>query len=184
MQKTESLRAVSFSKQLALTAVFAALCFVGTFVIVLPLPNGYFNVGDVFVLLAGWCLGPLYGSVAAGLGSALADIVSGFAIYVPATFLIKALDALVAYLVWAFLKKFFLSERLDFLPRLFSAIVGESIMLGGYFLFESLLYGVAGAIPAVVGNLFQGGICTAVAVLLLSVLYPVKEIHALFPMLD
>lgn len=55
-------RTVSVAKRLAFSAVFAALCCVATVVIVVPLPYGYFNLGDVFVLLAGWCLGPLYGA--------------------------------------------------------------------------------------------------------------------------
>lgn len=57
-------RTVSIAKRLAFSAVFAALCCVATVVIVVPLPYGYFNLGDVFVLLAGWCLGPLYGAAA------------------------------------------------------------------------------------------------------------------------
>ena len=32
---------------------------------------------DIVVLLAGWVLGPMYGGAAAGLGSMLADLVSG-----------------------------------------------------------------------------------------------------------
>ena len=55
----------SAAKRLAFTALFAALCCVGTMFIVIPLPHGYFNAGDVFVLLAGWCMGPVFGSVAA-----------------------------------------------------------------------------------------------------------------------
>lgn len=50
------------------------------------------------VLLCGWLLGPIYGTIAAGLGPALADIFSGYVVYAPATFVIKALMALVAYL--------------------------------------------------------------------------------------
>ena len=53
----------SAAKRLAFTALFAALCCVGTMFIVIPLPHGYFNAGDVFVLLAGWCMGPVFGGV-------------------------------------------------------------------------------------------------------------------------
>lgn len=68
----------SIAEKLSFTALFAALCCVGTLVIVIPLPYGYFNAGDIFVLLAGWCLGSVFGSFAAAIGSSLADVVLGY----------------------------------------------------------------------------------------------------------
>lgn len=46
--------------------------------------QGYVNLGDCAVLMSAWVLGPLYGGAAAGIGSALADLLSGYAHYVPA----------------------------------------------------------------------------------------------------
>lgn len=60
----------SAAKRLAFTALFAALCCVGTMFIVIPLPHGYFNAGDVFVLLAGWCMGPCSAALRRGLAAA------------------------------------------------------------------------------------------------------------------
>ncbi len=184
MRKALTLYGISFAKQLAFTAVFAALCCVGTLVVVIPLPaSGYFNAGDVFVLLAGWCLGPLYGSVAAALGSALADVFSGFSLYAPATFLIKGVDALAAYLVYSFLKKFIKKNAHDFLPRAVSALFAEAIMVLGYFLFESILYGFVGAMPNILGNTLQGVCCIFIATALVSALYPIKAVRGFFPAL-
>ena len=184
MKQAVSLRGFSPAKQIAFTALFSALCCIGTVLIVVPLPaSGYFNAGDIFVLLSAWCLGPLFGSVAAAVGSALADIVSGFAIYAPATFIIKGLDVLVAYTVYAFLKKRIRKDALDFIPRALSAILGEALMVAGYFLFECLLYGVIGATPNILGNLLQGGCCIFLSVALVSILYPVKTVRRLFPRL-
>ncbi len=171
------------AKQLAFTALFAALCAVSTLIIAVPLPNGYFNTGDVFVLLSGWFLGPIYGSIAAGTGSALADIISGYAVYAPATFFIKALDALVAYAVCALWKTIIKQERLDFIPRLFSAICGEIVMLLGYFLYESALYGIAGGAISLLGNGMQGICCLTCAVALCALLYPIKSLRKIFPRL-
>ncbi len=171
------------SKNLAFAALFAALCCVSTLVIAIPLPNGYFNTGDVFVLLSGWCLGPVYGSIAAAIGSALADVISGYTLYALPTFFIKGIDAFIAYMVWAFLKKIINKEKLDFLPRTISAIVGESFMVLGYFLFELALYGFGGATLALLGNLTQGVCAMICAVLIISVLYPIKATKNLFPLL-
>ena len=183
MQNVQSLRAFSHAKSLTFTAVFAALCCVGTLVVRIPLPNGYLNTGDVFVLLAAWCLGPLYGGVAAGMGSALADIISGYAIYCPATFLIKGGDALLAFTVCLLLKKLIKKESLDFIPRFLSACVGELFMVLGYFLYECILYGYGGAISTVSGNLLQGALCLCLATMIFSLLYPVRAIRNFFPAL-
>ena len=89
-------------KKLVLAGVFAALACVATMVIQIPSPmNGYVNLGDCVVLLAGWLLGPVYGFAAAGVGSMLADILSGYAHYAVGTFLIKGVMALVASLLCA-----------------------------------------------------------------------------------
>ena len=183
MRKAFTLYSFSSSKSLAFTALFAALCCIGTIVIVLPLPFGYFNAGDVFVLLAAWCLGPLYGSVAAAVGSALADIVSGYAIYAPATFFIKGLLAFTAYTVWFLFKKCVRRERLDPLPRLLSAVAGETVMVCGYFAYEWILYGLAGATATIFGNLLQGVCGVLLATAIIAAIYPIKNIKQLFPAL-
>lgn len=183
MKKATALYGISLSKNIAFSALFAALCCVGTTLIVVPLPYGYFNAGDIFVLLAGWCLGPLYGPIAAAVGSCLADLWSGFALYAPVTFAIKGVDALLAWLVWRALKKFVNRPALDFLPRALGAIVGEAIMVLGYFLFESALYGFAGGAAALLGNTLQGVFCGVCAVALAAVLTNVRSVKRLFPAL-
>lgn len=183
MKRAISLQAVSLSKQLAFTAVFAALCCIGTIVIVVPLPTGYFNAGDVFVLLSGWCLGPLYGGIAAAVGSALADVISGFPVYAPATFIIKGGVACLAFYICALFKKAIKKEKLDCIPRALSAITSETVMVLGYFAFEWILYGFGGATGAVLGNVLQGICCGTCATLLLMGLYPVKSVRNFFPFL-
>ena len=86
-------------RMLVLSAMFAALCCVTTMLVQFPTVAGYTNIGEGMCLLAGLVLGPWYGFFAAGIGSALADLISGYAYYVPATFVIKGLVALVAALL-------------------------------------------------------------------------------------
>ena len=184
MQKSSSFSGTSLAKKLAFTALFAALCCVGTLVVVIPLPaSGYFNTGDVFVLLAGWFLGPIYGSIAAALGSALADVFSGFLVYAPATFFIKGLTAFLAYLLYACLKKHAQKTVRQVFFRSVCALCAETVMVLGYFLFESVLYGFVGAIPNILGNTLQGVCCSVLAVTLVSLLYPIKTVRDLFPSL-
>ena len=69
-------------RKLVVAAMLAALCCVATAVIKIPAPYaGYIHPGDGFVLLAGWVLSPLYAFLSAGIGSLLADIFAGYAVY-------------------------------------------------------------------------------------------------------
>ena len=185
MKTAVSLQLVSPAKKIAFGALFAALCCIGTVIVQIPAPQGGFlNVGDVFVLLSGWCLGPIYGSIAAAVGSALADIVVGFPLYAPATFIIKGLDALVAYLLWAFFKKWIVKDTLDFLPRLFSAVFAESVMVLGYALYDYLLADWGAAILNMPFNVIQACVCIVGGVLLCVALTRYKQTRNLFSHLE
>lgn len=70
----------SQTSKLTLTAMFAAITCIATMLIKIPTPatQGYIHFGDAFVILAGVFPGGAYGLLAAGIGSALADIFSGY----------------------------------------------------------------------------------------------------------
>ena len=53
---------------LVLAALFAALTYVATNIIHVPIPatDGYINLGDCVVLLGAFLLGPVYGAAAGG----------------------------------------------------------------------------------------------------------------------
>ena len=124
--------------KIVISSLFAALICVATMLIKIPSPlKGYINLGDGIVLLAAWVLPLPYGLVAAGLGSALADLFSGYVVYAPATFAIKALMAVVAYSFY----KLFAKKAKATVSRLFSGILSEFVMILGYFFFEGILYG-------------------------------------------
>lgn len=152
-------------KKLVTAALMAALACVATMVIKLPSPlGGYVNLGDCIVLVAGWLLSPLYGFLAASLGSALADLFSGYALYAPATFVIKGLMALVAYYGYKFLCKKFKS-----LPSaLISGVAAEFVMALGYFVFEGFLYGFIPSAVNIPANAVQGVAGLAIGILLLN----------------
>ncbi|MBO4283448.1 MAG: ECF transporter S component, partial [Clostridia bacterium] len=82
------------------TAVMIAFTCVLTMAVRIPSPTkGYLNLGDAAVLLSGWLLGPIYGSIAGGVGSALADLFAGYPVYVPGTLITKAAMALFVSLI-------------------------------------------------------------------------------------
>lgn len=119
------------TKQLVIAALFAALCCIGTMIHVpTGVTGGYVHLGDAFVLFSGIFLGPFYGGMAAGIGSAMADLVNGYAIYVPATFVIKSLCAIVC-------GGLFHRHKVKKYVLIPLGIFCELIMVGGYFLFET-----------------------------------------------
>lgn len=152
--------------RIAAFSVLVLVCLTTMFVRI-PLPSrGYFNVGDVAVVFGGLLLGfmsPRKGVFwalgAAGLGSALADILGGFAIFAPLTFAAKGIEGTLA--AWA-------ASRQGATKILFLA-VGGVMMVTIYFVGETLMpnIGLQGAIPEIFPNLVQavgGGLGGAFAV--------------------
>ena len=152
-------------KTLVMAALFAALICAATMVVAIPLPaSGYANLGDCVVILAGCLLGPLWGAAAAGIGSALADVLVGFAVYAPATFIIKALMAMAAYAVFTALSK---NESHILLAAIIMVVTAEIIMIGGYFLYDWLILDQTAAIIGVWGNFVQATVSAVAAAFLL-----------------
>lgn len=162
--------------RLCIAAMFAALICVATMLIQIPTPvGGYVNFGDCFILVAAWVLGPAYGFAAGGIGSALADLFSGYYQYVPITFVVKGLIALAAALIaGAVTKK--LGAKYMLLGHALGAFAGEVIMVLGYYLCESTVlgYGFAGAFAGVLGNTIQGVFGCVLGVVLAFVLAKTK----------
>ena len=141
------------TKRIVITALMTSMVCVATMIIKIPSPmKGYLNIGDCIVLLCGWLLPPGYGFIAAGLGSALADLFSGYVVYAPATFLIKGSMALVAFACFKLMHKK--------IGKLASYIVGgvlaEMLMVSGYFVFEGILYGFIPSLVNIPANGVQG----------------------------
>lgn len=154
------------TKKIVMAAMFAALCCVATMIIKIPSPlKGYLNIGDCVVLLSGFMLSPAYGFLAAGIGSALADIFSGYVMYAPATFIIKGLMALAAYFIF---KK--TSKRLkNAQSRIIAGIAAELVMILGYFVFEGFMYGFAPSAVNIPANAIQGTLGLILGVLLAKI---------------
>ncbi len=136
-------------QKLSTASMFAALCCISTMIIKIPSPlKGYLNLGDCVVLLSGWLLAPGYGFLAAGIGSALADIFLGYVIYAPATFLIKGIMAIIAH--------FCFKGKHHTLSRIIGGILAEIAMILGYFVFEGFIYGFAPSAVNIPANGMQG----------------------------
>ncbi len=147
------MREKNATKEMTMSAMIAALVCVATMLIKIPSPlKGYLNLGDCVVLLAGWMLSPGYGFLAAGLGSAMADVFSGYVMYAPATFMIKGIMALVV----CFGHKLLSKSNNKFLSHMIPGIIAEVVMVSGYYIFEGFLYGFIPSIVNIPANAVQG----------------------------
>ena len=164
------------TKKLVLTALFMALTIVATMFIRIPLVLGYINLGDAFVLLSVFILGPVYGTIAAGVGSALADLF-GYITYAPGTLLIKTVMAIVAYLLYKLLLK---ATKKAMLAEIGGGVAGVIIMAFGYFFYETLFFETAAvAIINVPWNLVQGAIGVVISTAVMRMLSATKVIDKL-----
>lgn len=153
-------------RKTVMAALMAALACVATMIIKIPSPlKGYINPGDCIVLTAGWMLSPAYGFLAAGIGSALADVFSGYVLYAPATFVIKGLMAVIAYFGYSLLHR-----KSGTLPsRIISGLTAELTMILGYFVFEGFLYGFAPSVVNIPPNAVQGAAGLILGVVLIKI---------------
>jgi len=128
----------------AIVAGLIALSAIATMVIRIPIPatTGYFNIGDVFVVLAGLWLGPLAGALVGGLGPTIADAI-GFPVFIPATLVTKGLEGFLVGLIASRAKGTALNLRV------IAAFVGGFTVVAGYFVFEAYIYPALGkSMPA------------------------------------
>ena len=174
------------TRQMVLAAMFVALGCVATMLVQIPSPtNGYLNLGDAVVLLGAYLLGPAYGAVAGGAGPALADLLSGYAMYVPGTLVIKALMGLTAALLYRGL------GRRTWAPAV-CGLAAESIMVAGYWLYDGVLAAAGGgdfslalaaSAAGIPSNLIQGAFGLAVSTLLVLALLRSAYVRRQFPAL-
>jgi len=146
------------TRELAASAVMAALVCVATMLVQFPIPatQGFFNIGDAMVMVAALTFGPVVGAIAGGLGSSLADLLGGWYVWVLPTLIIKGIEGLLAGWVLSLG-----GEERGKLRVVLAWIVGGLEMVAGYFLVQVYMYGFSAALVEVPFNFVQmavGGI--------------------------
>lgn len=157
--------------KLCMAAMFAALICVATIVIQIPSPiSGFLNFGDCFVLVAAWMLGPVYGAAAGAIGSAMADIITGYVVFAPATFVIKGVIAVLAALITkAVSAKKSMPKLVGYIS---GAVCAELWMVFGYYIYGALVlgYGFIGARAELPMNAVQGAVGAVAGCIIITVL--------------
>ena len=118
-------------KKISLSAIFAALIFLATaYLPRIPFAGGYIHIGDSILYLAAAFLPTPYACVIASLGAGLADALTGYMIWLPATLVVKAIMA-----------AFFSckTQKLFCTRNLIAALLAGLVGCIGYYLWEAVL---------------------------------------------
>lgn len=140
-----------------LAAIFTALVALLTMIFTIPIPatRGYINLGDAMIFTTALLLGKRIGFLAGGMGSALADLLLGYAQWAPFTLVIKGLEGFIAGFLG---HQSFMGKREEPIWKPLIALVLAGLwMVVGYFFAGSFLYSVPAASVELPGNLFQAG---------------------------
>lgn len=135
-------------KKLAYAGMFAAMIFVMTYFVKVPVASGYVHFGDALIYICAGLLGGPWAILAGAIGEGLADLAGGYAIYAPATVIVKALIATPFVLV---LKN---SDKLVTKLSVLMTVVSGIITVGGYFIAD-LIIDKTYAIVDIPGNVIQ-----------------------------
>lgn len=161
------------TRNLVLNGLMIALVCIATMVIQIPTPgtNGFVNIGDSVIFITSILFGPFPGMIAGGIGSALADVLSGYSHWALFTLIIKGTEG---YIVGCIVK-----NNSSMIKNIIASTIGAIVMVFGYFIAGGILEGSflvsAGSIPS---NMIQGGVSVVLGVLLVNTFQHVNSLKS------
>ncbi len=145
-------------RDLTVTGISIALVFVATLMINIRLPIGYgglVHLGNVPLFLAAIIFGKRTGALAGAVGMGLFDLMGGWTLWAPATFLIVGLMGYVVGLI--------AEKKNDMTGYVIGIVLACIIKIAGYYVAEALIYGNwIQPVLSIPGNLMQIGVAAVV----------------------
>ncbi|SHI15293.1 energy-coupling factor transport system substrate-specific component [Sporobacter termitidis DSM 10068] len=157
-------------RRITYTALAAAIVFTVTrlFVFTVSASGSYVNFGDIAIYIISYLFGGPLAALASGIGSGLADLTAGAAVYAPATLIIKGLMGLIAGCLM--LKRKFWIYAL-------ACVLCGAVMVVGYGLYDICIGGFGAAVSnAIPGNMIQWGASVVIALLLYPVAVRIQKV--------
>lgn len=169
-KKNAQEQAISSTKAIAFTALASALICVST-IIYIPVPGGfgYIHIGDSLIFLFSYLLPLPFVAIASGLGSSVADIITGYSIYAIPTLLIKSCMAVIA--------RSFIINKANTINLLVGLVFGSIFMQLGYLLVEVLLFGEVVGLTVFLFGLIQSIASIPLALLLIKAIRKVPDME-------
>ena len=163
----QNMKKTSFTTQeLVFTALMTALVFVATYLPHIPIPLGYAHLGDAVIFLLALLTPRRAALFAACIGSALADLLGGFALWIVPTLVIKFVMAeIVCRMACS-------GVQIGGRTRVIAALLASSLwMAAAYTLAGAVLYAsLPAALASSPGLLIEGLVNSVLALLLLPIL--------------
>ena len=161
------------TKLIVLNGLMIAFVCVATMVIQIPVPmtEGYVNIGDSIIFVTSIVFGPIPGMVAGGIGSALADILTGYSHWAIFTLIIKGLEG---YIVG-----FIVRKNTNLVKNIIATLLGVIVIVCGYLLAGGFLQGsLIVSLGSVPSNIIQGIMSMIIGIPLASYLLTIKYIKS------
>lgn len=128
------------SRVLSYLALFIAFTAVATYLHIPGPSSSYFNLGEVAIYIIALTFGSRSGAIAGSIGSALIDILLGYSLWAPFTFIIKGLEGFVVGR---------LAEDGNWRQNIVAVIAGGNLMVIGYAITKGFLISWPAVLPEV-----------------------------------
>jgi uncharacterized membrane protein len=125
---------------LSYLALFIAFTAVATYLHIPGPTSSYFNLGEVAIYIIALVFGGRSAAVAGAVGSSLVDLLLGYSIWAPFTFVIKGLEGFVVGR---------LAHNNDWRQNITAIIVGGNLMVVGYAVTKGFLISWPAVLPEV-----------------------------------
>lgn len=157
-------------KRAMILAMIVALNVAMAFFILIPVPatNGNINLCDAGIIFAALLYGKREDAIVGGLSGLFLDLVSGYAIFMPFSLVVHGLEGFVVGAI---------AKRDDNKSKALAIVVGAIIVVVGYFITNSILYGVAAGIPGLFIDTIQAVVGSVVGLVLYHVLHRVPQVQ-------
>lgn len=163
------------TSELIISAMLIALVFVATLLLNIKLPitanGGLVHLGTAMLMIASLVFGPKKGAIAGAFGMGLFDLISGWTLWAPFTFITRGLQGyIIGKIAWSNGRN---GKHIGF--NLLATIVSVPVMLGGYYICERVLFG-SWIIPAasIPGNIVQNVVGILIALPVCVVLKKIR----------
>lgn len=146
---------------LTITALFVALTYVFTAFINIRLPiaanGGLVHFGNVPLFIAAIVFGKKTGAIAGGVGMGLFDLLSGWTLWAPFTFVIVGIMGFVVGLITE------KTSHQKFKWYVIAIVAACAIKIVGYYIAEGIIYGNwIAPVSSIPGNLVQIGVAAVI----------------------
>lgn len=180
---------VSPVRRIVLLALVSSVTLVATMFLKLQTPTGYIHLGDGVIYGAALAFGPTFAAISGAIGSSMADVLGGYVMWAPWTFVIKGVAGYIIGKLGSLQNQekpgteIPSGSRSKAGPRMgvrqvLAMVVGAIWTVAAYALATSILYSPAAALGESLGNLVQTGSGILIGFFLAPVLRSsVKNIH-------